>query len=551
MSSSVNAVEPIIQEPGSRFTAPLGQHSVPPAAKRAAGRFAALWRGLTSLLLLAAGVGAWWWLATHHFTGGGDEQARPAPSAPAAVPAVAGLAGDSGAEFVSLSQANGSASEIVLTTVVRRPIRDHLTVPGRLDYDARQLLDYASPVDGIVSRVFVKMRQRVEKGESLAEISSPDVGTARDDVRRRQDNEAIEQKAADWATEIADNVQSLVEQLASEPPLADVERRFKDHVLGSHREKIIGGYSKLLYVEKVNASTRSLSEGGVLSGRVVEERASNLEVAKANFTAACEEALFMTKQERDRAKASLEQAKRQVRISREHLRTLVGSTFSEDVQPTTGDSVLPIDEIDAGRDISALVMRTPFSGVVEDVFVVRGQRVAAGQKLFVVADTSTLWVRAQIHERQWTTVEVAAGQSVRVTVPGAAVHQTTARVNHVGATVESDSRSVPLVAELANDDTHYKPGMFVWVDLPQGDIRDVLAVPESAVMRHEGKEFVFVPDGQDRYRRVDIETGIENGEYREVKAGLTVGEDVVSRGAFILKSELLLEGDEDPPAGAG
>jgi len=162
-----------------------------------------------------------------------------------------------------------------------------------------------------------------------------------------------------------------------------------------------------------------------------------------------------------------------------------------------------------------------------------------------VADTSTLWVRAQIHERQWTAVEVSDGQSVRVTVPGADVHQTVARINHVGATVEADSRSVPLIAELANDDAHYKPGMFVWVDLPQGKIRDTLSVPTSAVMRHEGKAFVFVADGNGRFRRQTIEIGVESGEYAEVVSGLTAGQEVVSKGAFVLKSELLLEGDEE------
>ena len=158
-----------------------------------------------------------------------------------------------------------------------------------------------------------------------------------------------------------------------------------------------------------------------------------------------------------------------------------------------------------------------------------------------MADTTVLWVRAQIHERQWTAVDVSAGQSVRVVVPGADVHETTAVVNHVGATVEADSRSVALVAELTNNDAHYKPGMFVWVDLPQGDLREVLAVPTSAVMRHEGKSFVFVPDGAERFRRVGVTTGIESGDFVEVTRGLTVGQQVVSRGAFVLKSELLLE----------
>jgi len=359
---------------------------------------------------------------------------------------------------------------------------------------------------------------------------------ARDEVRRREDNRLIEKKSADWATTIADNVEALLEALVSHPPLSNIERQFDDRVLGAYREKILGAYSRLIYVEKVSAGTKSLGEGGVLSGRIIEERASNLEVAKANFTAACEEARFLTRQDRDRARASLEQADRLVQISRENLRTLVGSRLEadpagEDAGERPGDS----------SSLSSLVLRTPFDGVVEDVFIARGERARVGDRLFVVADTSVLWVRAQIHERQWTAVEVAEGQSVRVMVPGAEVHEATAVVNHVGATVETESRSVPLVAELTNNDSHYKPGMFVWVDLPQGALREVLAVPVSAVMRHEGKSFVFVPDGADRFRRVDITTGIESGDFLEVTGGLTAGQQVVSRGAFVLKSELLLE----------
>jgi len=369
-------------------------------------------------------------------------------------------------------------------------------------------------------------------------------------VRKREADRQIEQKAADWATTIAENVEKLLDSLASHPPLPQLEKQFQDLVLGSYREKILGAYSRLLYVEKVDASTKQLGEGGVLSGRIIEERTSNLEIAKANFSAACEEARFLTRQDCDRAKAGLEQAERLVQISKEHLRTLVGSRLDADVggkgaadgvADVDGEQIAAEDGTGSASNLSTLVLRTPFDGLVEDIFVARGERVKAGDRMFVVADTSTLWVRAQIHERQWTTVEVAEGQEVRVNVPGATEHDTTAVINHVGATVEADSRSVPLVAELKNDDAHYKPGMFVWVDLPQGQLRYGLSVPASAVMRHEGKTFVFVPDGEGRFRRVDVETGITGDDFVEVKGGLKVGQQVVTRGAFILKSELLLE----------
>ena len=495
-------------------------------------------RRFSGLAFLAVGGLAWWWLATHHFAGSsghsdhaggaGEEQAAGDRKAATAVTIPA---------IVSLPAAAQKAAEIGLTTAEIHPLREHLTVPGRIDYDARHRLDYASPVDGIVSRVLVQVRQKVSKGDALAELSSPDVGIARDEVRRREDNRSIEKKAADWATTIGDNVESLLDALDSHPPLSEIERQFQGRVLGAYREKILGSYSRLIYVEKVSAGTKSLGEGGVLSGRIIEERASNLEVAKANFAAACEEARFLTRQDRDRARASLEQADRLVQISRENLRTLVGrrlestTTTEEEEEESPGDST----------SLSTLVLRTPFDGVVEDVFIARGERARVGDRLFVVADTSVLWVRAQIHERQWTAVDVSEGQSVRVMVPGADVHETTAVVNHVGATVETESRSVPLVAELTNDDAHFKPGMFVWVDLPQGDLRKALAVPVSAVMRHESKAFVFVPDGAERFRRVDVTTGIESGDLLEVTSGLAAGQQVVSRGAFVLKSELLLE----------
>ena len=292
-------------------------------------------------------------------------------------------------------------------------------------------------------------------------------------------------------------------------------------------------------MEKVNEGTRQLSEGGVLSGRIIEERTSNLEVARSSFAAACEETQFDIVQQRDGAKAALEQAERLVQVSKENLRNLVGGRLDAD---TADAAATPSTEDGSdGTSLSAIALRTPFAGIVEEVFVSRGQRVQAGDKMFVVADTATLWVRAQIHEKQWTTVEITEGQEVRVVVPGAAEHRTVATISHVGATVDADSRSVAMVAALRNDDAHYKPGMFVWVELPQGEVRDGLAVPAAAVMRHEGRAFVFTPADTEGFRRIDIETGIEADDFVEVKRGLEPGQKIVAKGAFLLKSELLLE----------
>ncbi|MFM1903852.1 MAG: Cobalt-zinc-cadmium resistance protein CzcB, partial [Planctomycetota bacterium] len=286
----------------------------------------------------------------------------------------------------------------------------------------------------------------------------------------------------------------------------------------------------------VHAGTRSLVEGGLLSGRIVEERQANLEAAWAKFRAIWEEARFDTAQAKKRADADLQQAERQLEIAREHLRALVGTSRPQ-AQAAAGDSG-PAHPRDS---LSTLDLRSPIAGIVEEVFVARGERVTAGQRLFVVADTSTLWVRAQIHERQWASVDVTPGQELRVVMPGMEMRETTARVSHVGSVVDEESRSVPLVAVIANDDAHFKPGMFVWVDLPEGEIGERLVVPAPAVMRHEGQAFVFVPIGDGTFARRTIRTGIETQDLIEVADGLAAGDQVVVQGAFVLKSRLLIE----------
>ena len=534
MSASVTA-----ESPGER--AGRASRGDTPAAGRPGGQkrpgfagiLATLPKGLGGGAALVLGVVAWWWISTHHFSGG--EHPSEEPAATAAKVSASGLADE-----VSLPEGARASAGIEVGTVARVPMHDHITVPGRIDYDARRRLDYASPVDGIISQVFAQVRQRVSKGDSLAEVSSPAVGMARDDVRRREDDKQIEIKATEWATTIADNVESLLDTLAHKPPLADVEVMFKDRILGINREKIVGAYSKLLLVEKVNRSTQELGDR-VLSGRIIEERTSNLEVAKANFDAACEEVLFSTRQERDRARASLAQADRLVEVSKEHLRTLVGSRLGAEIAAVAEDAS---DSPGDTGSLSTLIMRTPFDGIVEDVFVARGERVQGGDPMFIVADTSLLWVRAQIHEREWTAVDVVKGQEVKVSVPGADRHELVARVHHVGAIVEAESRSVPLVAELDNNDAHLKPGMFVWVDLPQGSGREAMVVPAAAVMRHDGEAFVFEPLTEGRYRRVAVTTGIDSGDLVEIVTGLQEGEPVVVAGAFVLKSELLLEKED-------
>lgn len=172
-------------------------------------------------------------------------------------------------------------------------------------------------------------------------------------------------------------------------------------------------------------------------------------------------------------------------------------------------------------------------------------RVAEGKSLITLADTTKLWVEAEIHERDWRALENVTEGDIVIRVPALGERSFLTKVRYVGAEVSAESKSVPLVTEVENSEGRLKPGMFVWVEAPLGPAHEACVVPAGAIMRHEGKAFVFVPLGENRFRRVDVEAGLETSGDIEIRRGLEPDQSVVDRGAFYLKSELLLDKEAD------
>jgi cobalt-zinc-cadmium efflux system membrane fusion protein len=68
-----------------------------------------------------------------------------------------------------------------------------------------------------------------------------------------------------------------------------------------------------------------------------------------------------------------------------------------------------------------------------------------------------------------------------------------------------------------------------------------VTIPKDAVQEHEGKKFVFVHLGSDRFARRDVELGPSNERGVMIRAGLGINDSIVGEGGFILKSRMLAE----------
>jgi multidrug efflux pump subunit AcrA (membrane-fusion protein) len=404
------------------------------------------------------------------------------------------------------------------------------TVPGRLEYDAARRLQLRLPVECVVKEVFVQPGQQVSEGAKLAILTSKQIGLARDEVQQCEEDLRLAQREQQRADSIAANVEDLLTALAQSPEMSVLEAEYKDRPLGEHRQTLLAAYSELRLAKLFDQNSEALSDKGVLSGRVLQERRNTLERANATFQGVCEQAKYQLGVKQRSAEIAVARAERARKICSEQFAALLGPYGTNSDAPDAS--------------FNEFVLTAPFAGSIEERHILPAAVVAATSPLFTLANTDQLWVSAQIHERNWKAASVAPGQTVRVRTPATGEREFTATIEFVGAVVNQETQALPLIAKIDNADHLLKPGMFVWVSVPVEEERHTLAVPASAVMRHEGETFVFVAEADNSFRRVDITTGLETEEWVEVQSGLSDGATVAASGAFALKSELLLEREE-------
>ena len=194
----------------------------------------------------------------------------------------------------------------------------------------------------------------------------------------------------------------------------------------------------------------------------------------------------------------------------------------------------------AGEVSRAVPIRSPSSGFVLHKNAVAGAGVRAGQDLYRLADLSTIWVEAQVYQRDAPWLRLGQGAEITLTSQPGTVLQ--GEVSWIQPTLDTASRTVQVRVELDNPDLALKPGMFATVHIQTRLGQDVLAVPSEAILHSGERELVFVAEGQGRFAARPVVTGLVADDHlTQVRSGLRAGEVVVTSGQFLLDSESQLQ----------
>ncbi len=196
-----------------------------------------------------------------------------------------------------------------------------------------------------------------------------------------------------------------------------------------------------------------------------------------------------------------------------------------------------------GQVNSRYVVRSPLAGEVVERQVNVGELVKPDrEKLFVVADTSTLWVWADVPEAR--SGEVAVGSAARVTLTAAGERSFAGVVSYVGSSIDDATRSLHVRIAVKGEPA-LRPGMYAQAEISSKESSEnpepVVAVPEGAIQTVNGNAAVFLPagDGSNAFQLRPVSTGRYVDGMVGIISGLEEGERVVTAGSAILKAELL------------
>lgn len=191
------------------------------------------------------------------------------------------------------------------------------------------------------------------------------------------------------------------------------------------------------------------------------------------------------------------------------------------------------------KPVRTLTLYSPVSGFVTQKMAVQGMKVMPGEKLFDVADLSTLWLIADIYEYEIPLIRVGDAAQISLSYfPGRVL---TSRIDYVYPAVSADTRTAKVRFRLPNADGRLKPQMYTNVEI-RINMGKKLVIPDSAVIDTGTEQVVYVDRGDGTFEPRQVEIGLRADGNVEVLRGLKAGEKVSSSANFLIDSEAQLKG---------
>jgi Cu(I)/Ag(I) efflux system membrane fusion protein len=195
-----------------------------------------------------------------------------------------------------------------------------------------------------------------------------------------------------------------------------------------------------------------------------------------------------------------------------------------------------IDAIRKSRKVPDRIdFDAPVSGVVLERMATAGMMANSGQLLFRIADTSKVWVVAEVGESQLDAIRKGAAATVTVrSLPGKVFK---GKVTLVYPEIRMETRTAKVRIELENPDGELLANMFADVEIASGTQTAVVSLPNNAIIDTGDRQIVFIDLGDGRFQPKDVKLGMRGEDETEITKGVKAGDRVVVAANFLLDAE--------------
>jgi membrane fusion protein (multidrug efflux system) len=197
-------------------------------------------------------------------------------------------------------------------------------------------------------------------------------------------------------------------------------------------------------------------------------------------------------------------------------------------------------------DIRAAIARktihAPFTGMLGIRQVSLGQYLAAGQSIVALQSLDPIYVNFGVPQQE--TAKILPGRTIRVTSNDLQGLAFGGKITALDSVISEQTRNIQVQATLSNKGNRLRPGMFVEVEMPLGQPRQVVPLPASAINYAPYGDSVYIvsdmkdPKGNSyrgvRQQVVKIEGS--RGDQVAITSGVNPGDEVVSSGVFRLRN---------------
>jgi cobalt-zinc-cadmium efflux system membrane fusion protein len=187
--------------------------------------------------------------------------------------------------------------------------------------------------------------------------------------------------------------------------------------------------------------------------------------------------------------------------------------------------------VDRDHPSGIVDIKAPVSGIITDQQVTNaaGVQGLSGGSPFTISDLTTVWILCDVYENDLSNVRVGENADIRLNAyPDKTI---TGTISNVGPILDPNVRTAKVRIEVRNPNLLMRVGMFVTATF-YGHTKEIhAAVPASAILHLHDRDWVYVPAGNGKFRRLEVKAGVNlPNNMQEIISGISAGQEVVKNG---------------------